>query len=153
VGTSPEERHYIGLLGFFANARFLILDAAAAVAFLLRTILSLLYIIVPLLRLYSYLIFYYYYVYVFSTRNRIRDKVSAIIRHLQQLYSVVYTTRLGRDVNICLLFYRSNKWTTIYIIFYFMYMCIIDNDICTQIGRNDDFLSLSRQTIRLNCVS
>lgn len=53
----------------------------------------------------------------FYTRNRIRDKVSAIIRHLQQpaapvvVYSVVYTTRPGRDVNICLLFYRGNQRT------------------------------------------
>lgn len=112
VGTRPEERHYIGLLGFFANARFLIRDAA-----------------LPTSRSFSVRYYYYYYIIVlycstaillvsyilllctcvFSTRNRIRDKVSVIIRHLQP-YSLQLFTRLGpgRDVNICLLFYRSD---------------------------------------------
>lgn len=67
--------------------------------------------------------------------------------------SCLHDSTSGLDVNICLLFYRrSNKRTTIIhniIIFYYVHVYYIDDDICTQIGRNDDFLSPSRQTVRI----
>jgi len=74
------------------------------------------------MRFYSYLIFYYdvYVCFILGTAFEIRYRWLFVICSCTAC--VVYTTRPGRDVNICLLFYRSNKQTTLYILLYFMYI-------------------------------
>jgi len=100
VGTRPEERHYIGFYSGFSPTRVFSYAARS---------LSVQYYYYyynnnnilfhcDFARILYFIIMYNDVMCVFSTRNRVRDKVSAIIRHLQpRTVCVVYTTRPGPD--------------------------------------------------------